>query len=277
MSKYSWSIISGDFGLYIPLFDQNQYYHIFDKNIAISPFKYRILTPLLANFLPFELVINFYLLNIFFMYCTIIVYYFYLKSFDFLPIESAIGISIFLVSHVVLYNFFLPMTDSLTHLFLISCFYLLRIRKQKFIPIILFLALFNHESIVVFFPVWFIHSKNKKLVLFLVLLFLLELFCLRIFLGFQFGATKFYLSYLLHNFLTEILFIGQTFLFIWIGFWNIQKNSWLKKSTIELIVILPLCFLATHTGRLLFLIHPVLIPLYLFFIKNDNKNKINIK
>jgi len=267
IAKYSWSIISGDYGPFIPTFDFKQYVNLAENKPAISPWKYRMLTPFLASLLPFETVINFFVLNLGITTITIVLYYNYLKTFNFTQEQSMIGVSIFIVSQMVLYNFFFPMADSMTHALLIAGCYLIRKEKQYWPIVILCVGVGNHEMILVLLPIIIIHAKQPKKISIFCGIPIMFLIILRMYAGFSFGATGIYLDLLLKNGITTLLFVGQTFLFVWFGIYNAKKDRWLWKSYSMLIIILPMTLLASHIARILFLLHPVLIPSYLYFLK----------
>ncbi|MFW9988343.1 MAG: hypothetical protein ACFFC3_06790 [Candidatus Odinarchaeota archaeon] len=89
-----------------------------------DPFCYRILTPILAWLLPFELSINFQIVTYISLFLTGIFLYHILKlRFD--RILAITGITLFYcfqyVTPYLFYNFWLP--DALSYLFIVLCFF----------------------------------------------------------------------------------------------------------------------------------------------------------
>ena len=273
MSKYAWSIINGDFGAYIPTGDSKEYLNISNGQSVDAPWKYRILTPLIIRFIPLNHILAFYIFNLVITVITAFIFYLYLKNLDFDKNLSLLGTLLFLVSHVVLYYYFLPLVDPLNELLIISGFYLSKNDKADLIPIIILIGMFNHETIFILVPIYVIFSKNSlSALLFSVILGVLYIL-LRFALGFDLGNSLL-LDVLLKNGIGTLIFIFQTFLFIWLGLFNVFRHPWLKRPSPYLLLDVLLIPFATNSARVIFLMFPILIPAFLLFLSlPDNGHK----
>ncbi|KKN02381.1 hypothetical protein LCGC14_1118260 [marine sediment metagenome] len=275
VSKYSWAIISGDFGSYLPESDYLQYLMVAEEGItsnASAPFKYRILTPMLVMVLPFDTILGFYLINLLFIFIASIVFYFYLQTFDFSKELSLIGVILFVVSHSIFYNSFLPMVDALNYLFFALIFYLLRIKKEQFIPIVLMIGVLNHESILLLGITFVLFYRGRKIIAIIVYgMVLFEFFLIRFMVGFDLVriTTIVIPFYIELGILAIILFIGQTYLTTWIGVFYIRKDVFLRKASISYLPILLYMIIAIHLARIIFLTFPIMIPAFLYGLKEN--------
>ena len=273
MSKYAWSIINGDFGAYIPTGDSKEYLNITNGQSVDAPWKYRILTPLIIRFIPLNHILAYYSFNLCITIITAFIFYLYLKKLAFDKTLSLLGTVLFLVSHVVLYYYFLPLVDPLNELLIIIGFYLAKIDKADLIPVIIFIGMFNHETIFILVPIYVIFSKNNlSAILFSVILGILYIL-FRFALGFDLGNSLL-IDVLLKNGIGTLIFIFQTFLCVWLGLFNIFLHPWLKRASTYLLFDVLLIPFDTNSARVVFLMFPVLIPAFLlFFLLPENKLK----
>ena len=67
-----------------------------------APYTYRILTPLIVYLLPFDTVLGFIIVNLFSLYATSILFYYYLRKLEFGFGVSLVGVFLFLLNPIVL-------------------------------------------------------------------------------------------------------------------------------------------------------------------------------
>lgn len=137
----------------------------FKPKVAIAPFCYRILTPLIAWLLPFDLVVNFSIILFASFYLTGIILYYLLRDY-FCKIISFTGIILFYSLSGInyyFYNIWLP--DPLTYVFIVLCFWAIKDSKLKIYSLSLVLGVLTKEIVLFTIPVFLISEyfeNNNK-------------------------------------------------------------------------------------------------------------------
>jgi hypothetical protein len=123
----------GDFGdvmIYSKMLDVNNW------NVIEKPYRYRILTPLLASIIPFPesvasvfigkdvnssiIRFKFYIINFIGITLTGLFLFFFLTQLNFSNYESLIGILLFYISFPIIHFSGVPLVDPLSYFFIIS-------------------------------------------------------------------------------------------------------------------------------------------------------------
>lgn len=165
---------------WIHIQDVGEYIKMVEGEPAISPFRFRILTPFLVSLLvevshvapsltirsvellPFSTIEGFILVNFLFILLTSIIFYYFLQEFDFDKKTSLIGVLLFLSSLSVLMAGGIPLVDAGTYFFMLCGFYSI---KRKNIPLFLIftcLGILNKEIILLLAPVFLFVNLNYK-------------------------------------------------------------------------------------------------------------------
>lgn len=128
----------------------------------IAPFCWRILVPLIAFILPFELQTNFMLITFFSIWFTAIVIYYLLKQLKFDYKLSFLGVIIYFslgwVIKYVLFDFWL--VDALSFLFIVLIIYSIVIKNDFLFILFSMLGILTKETILFAIPLYY--SINAK-------------------------------------------------------------------------------------------------------------------
>ncbi len=128
----------------------------------IAPFCWRILVPLIAFILPFELQTNFILITFFSIWFTGIIIYYLLREYRFDRKLSFLGVMIFFslgwATKYILFDFWL--VDALTFLFVVLIIYSIVIKNDFYFTIFSVLGIFTKETILFAIPLYY--SMNAK-------------------------------------------------------------------------------------------------------------------
>jgi len=165
---------------WIHIQDVGEYIKMVEGEPAISPFRFRILTPFLVRLLVevshvapsltirsvklllFSTIEGFILVNFLFILLTAIIFYYFLQEFNFDKKTSLIGVLLFLSSLSVLMAGGIPFVDAGTYFFMLCGFYSI---KRKNIPLFLIFTCFgilNKEIALILAPVFLSGNLNFK-------------------------------------------------------------------------------------------------------------------
>lgn len=129
----------------------------------IAPFEYRILNPLLAKLLPFDLLINFTILSFIFLWLTGIITYFMLKKLEFSSQLALTGSLFFLslgwATRFNIYDFWL--TDPLAFLFIVATMHSIFAKKDLFFMLLLSIGVTAKENVIFVAPLYYTFNNKK--------------------------------------------------------------------------------------------------------------------
>lgn len=132
------------------------------KQTINAPYCYRILMPILCWLMPFDLTLNFQILTILCLFFTGLILYIILKAF-YSKILSLAGLTLFYSSHwtarFLIYDFWL--TDSITFLFILLCFFAIVKSNITLYCVSLFLGVLSKEIVLFTIPVLLISEYMK--------------------------------------------------------------------------------------------------------------------
>ena len=265
-------------------------------SLVDKPFRFRILTPLLVSFLPFETVIGFSIINITALVLTSIIFYFFLKKLGFSANQNLLGLIFFIYSPITIFLLQnICMVDFLLYFFFISALYSLLIEKRILFTIIMSIGLINKETILlvlIFYFFWELKINNKSFIHSCISTFLSSIIPLIVFvlirlsLG-DLGADYFNLNSIINilklhyqNFLINPFYpffqfylpFGMLWILSILGF-SKNKVEFLKILTVIVPFALFQVILAVSHGRLLFILFPIIIPLSIDFLRKLKLNK----
>lgn len=165
---------------WIHIQDVGEYIKMVEGEPAISPFRFRILTPFLVSLLvkvshvapslslrsvellPFSTIEGFILVNLLFILLTSIIFYYFLQEFDFDKKTSLIGVLLFLSSLSVLMAGGIPLVDAGTYFFMLCGFYSIKRKNSPLFLIFTCLGILNKEIILLLAPVFLFVNLNYK-------------------------------------------------------------------------------------------------------------------
>lgn len=131
----------------------------------IAPFEYRILNPLLAKFLPFDLLINFTILSFIALWLTGIITYFMLKTMGFSNQLALTGLLFFLsmgwATRFNIYDFWL--TDPLGFLFIVATMWSILAKKDLLFLLLLAIGVIAKENVIFVAPLYYTLNSKKLL------------------------------------------------------------------------------------------------------------------
>jgi hypothetical protein len=293
---YSISSTWGDSSAYIEMvINSNQY--------MISPYKYRILTPFLAK--PIYYLLNFlkpsndrstnaiysiFAVNVFFYFCTGFLFYIFLYHIlKFNIFISFIGTILYFIGTPIFEMLHFPLVDLGSLFFSLLIFYSIKKNNKLLFLITSSLGIFAKEILIfsslAYFIEYFKFKLNKENIqtllisCFPVFVFIIQH---KIFGGaaieanYGYNLLKLEIPGYALNRLSNIKTVGIffinifiTFNFIWLGLLNIKKNDFLTRQMffIGFFVMLAIFFFSSRIDRILYIIFPIIIPLYLRFFK----------
>jgi len=146
--------------------DQHKYMFMASHNpldFHIAPFGWRVLNPLLAKMLPFDLATNFSILCFAGLWLTAIVLYFVLRRMELSGPLALAGLLFFLglgwATRLNLYDFWL--TDPLAFLFAVGSFWSILAGRDVLFAILLALGVTAKESVVFVAPLYYtFHART---------------------------------------------------------------------------------------------------------------------
>ena len=292
-----WSIFFYFYSPLIPIKDAFYYKKMaetpFDPNI-MAPFCFRILTPLIAYFIPFDSGNSFFYTNFVIFILTAMLFYYFLKRLNFNKKYSILGEIIFtagsITSIYLIHNFI--MVDQLNQLlFLLGCYFLISKKTFKsyytdiFFMLILAVGVLNKETILFLIPIYFILKSGpiyKKISMSILISCpaILIFTILRLFIPYSGTYEELWFLFHIENLQSTLYNIFLTFGPLWfMAFFNFDcKNKFLRYSYWILPLFIFQIILASNIFRLIFLSFPIVIPLALLEFKKYNKefNKIPI-
>jgi len=129
----------------------------------LAPFEYRILNPLLASVLPFDLAINFTILTLFGLSASGVICYYMLKTAGFSKAMSLTGLLLYFslgwASRFNIHDFWL--TDPLSYIFIAAIMWSILAKKDLFFLALLTIGVTIRESVLFIAPLYYtIHTKK---------------------------------------------------------------------------------------------------------------------
>jgi len=286
-SSFGFGDVARDGGIYLNMsYDPIHYSYVHE-----APYEFRLLTPSLVYLLPFNHENSFLIITLAALILTSFIFYHFLKKLGFNFLLRFIGITIFMVSPVFIYEIkqFL-LIDPISWLVWILALYLLLIKNYHVYFLVLIFGIFSKETILLTIPLFvyiLINEYGLKKAFFrsiplipIILLFLL----------FRNFIDPIGQNYISINYIVQIMLYHTSQLFgifriilmtllpfgiIWLIFFYYFKsvnNSFIKNSYILLPFILAQLFIVTTIDRVIFIAFPILIPVFLFFIYDKNIN-----
>jgi len=286
----------GDFGdvtIYTKMLDIQTW------NTIEKPYRYRILTPLLASLIPFPESISkiftsndnkssiirfkFYIINFIALSLTGIFLFLFLKHLNFSVYESLLGIFLFYISFPIIHFGGVPLVDPLSYFFIISSLYTFINKKYLISCLLIILGFLNKETTVLVLICSFLLPFNKKEKILAILVSLPGILWYSIFrfiisptnIGYNYGFSQAVSA--IYNTFTKpgiIIFLSDFFFYLgfllFFAFIGFKKNKSLEwKSLFYLIfIILPIpIFIGANLGRIWFYSFPALIPFSLLGIR----------
>jgi len=274
-----------------------------DIGIAIPPYKYRILPPLIvktiSSIVKISVEMSFVLMNIIVVFLAAIFFnIFLLKDLKFSRLLSFVGGILFVSSVSVTRTLPFPMLDPISMFFSILIFISV-IRKNPYLFLFSAIAgVMSKEILVIAALMWFIETlqfrdKTKLLTNIAICLIPLIVF---ISIRIGFGGSAFEVEYGHNIFKGEfpalwkrltnidgifyiVRMVFLSFSFLWLGLVNVGKTNFFKRHIIIIpIVILAPVLLSARITRPLGILFPIVIPLFLmFFEEYSKKGNSNIK
>ncbi|MBN2421634.1 hypothetical protein JXB41_00280 [Candidatus Woesearchaeota archaeon] len=246
--------------------------------------KYRILTPLLVKFLPFNVHINFFILNSFFVISTTIVFFYYLKKLGFSRIIAFIGVLLFLLNPSTHYLVWVK-ADAIS-IFLQTLFFYLMLINAHFMWLCLVCVIGALNKIQILFCPVFYFLQKKKLVRtgLLIALIIITVYLIKFNLGgTEVGDPIFYANlkdnwFGLRMLLTRpyyLLIVIIIYSSIWIFALKNYKIAprFVKKAFPLIFLILAQLFIGNSVFRYMLYAYNILIPSALMEIKTLEKNR----
>jgi len=132
-------------------------------NFFIAPFCWRILVPLLASLLPFEISYNFVLINFIALWASAVILYFLFRKMSFSKYLSFSGMLFFFslgwIARYNIYNFWL--VDSMLYLFLTILLWALFADRNILFSFLLMIGVMVKESILFVAPLYYTFRAIK--------------------------------------------------------------------------------------------------------------------
>ena len=129
----------------------------------IAPFEYRILNPLLATILPFDLLINFTILSFIALWLTGIITYYMLKTMGFSNQLALTGMLFFLslgwATRFNIYDFWL--TDPIGFLFTIAVMWSIFAKKDLLFLLLLAIGITGKENVIFVAPLYYTFNTKE--------------------------------------------------------------------------------------------------------------------
>jgi hypothetical protein len=135
------------------------------SNLHIAPFEYRILNPLLAKFLPFDLIINFTILSFTALWLTGIITYFMLRTMGFSIPLAFTGLLFFLslgwATRYNIWDFWL--SDPMGFLFIVAAIWSIFAKKDLIFLLLLAIGVSAKENVIFVAPLYYTFNAKKML------------------------------------------------------------------------------------------------------------------
>jgi len=232
--------------------------------------------------------INF--ISIFF--AAILMYYYLKKSFNFNPLISLIGGIFFITSLIVLRTSNFPMSEPFACLISMLLFITLYNRNYFYYICVSLVGIASRDIFLFSAVLLFFNTNFNNKVSFLkglllssipAIFYLLQRFYMNESISFEITMGRdllkdpFVIQGLviftnLDNFIYFILRLGLTFGVFWLGIYHIRRNNFLFRSSsaILFLIIINLLFVGNGSGitRHVGVMFPVIIPLFLYFVKD---------
>ena len=133
------------------------------SDLRYAPFEYRILNPLLAKLLPFDLLTNFTVLSFTALWLTGIITYFMLRTMGFSTPLAFIGLLFYLSSGWAtkynIYDFWL--TDPLGFLFIVATMWSIFAKKDLYFLLLLAVGVTAKENVIFVAPLYYTFNSKK--------------------------------------------------------------------------------------------------------------------
>lgn len=147
---------SPDVRAYVTLVD------VFRRNASFGDvgvcFRNRILTPMLASFLPFDAYTSLQIVNFFFCIGTAVILFKYLKLFEFSDSNSLLGVIFFTFSFPYMYYGRVPLTDISALFFTILLLYMIKRDYNIFLIFtIISLGVLTRETVIFTLPIYYVY------------------------------------------------------------------------------------------------------------------------
>lgn len=264
-------------------------------DLSIPPYKYRFLPTFLVKLISTLTGLNapksFVLMNVMFTILTSLLFTYYLiNHLNFSKLLSLIGGILFITMVTNTRTIPFPLLEPASLFF---CMLIFLAVKTKNIPLFILSSLggIATKEILMFSAIlWFVTNLSTKSKISLVKNILISSIpiigfisiraslggsILEVNFGYNILAGEFPKYYLrLFNIKRLIVILADIFLafsFLWAGLVNIRKNRFLQKSAVIVpIVIIATFLLSGRIERILGVLFPVIIPMFLFFFKKDN-------
>lgn len=267
----------------------------------VAPYKYRLLTPILARGIYIALdvirpdaydstkaIYSILAINVLFFIATGLLFNKYLRDvLDFGEITSVIGVALFISGTSITKILLFPLIDMSSLFFSLLIFYAV---KKKYYTLFLFASLFGifakevlvFAAIALFIDRFDIRNmrtnfKYIPLALFPAIIYVVQHLLLggaAVEVNYSYDLLKLELPKYAFDRLSslQLMFIFAfnvfiTFNIMWLGILNIKKNDFLTKQLLSVgpFVIVSIFFFSTRIERPLFIIFPLVIPLFLRF------------
>lgn len=265
-----------------------------------APFTYRVLTPLIVYLLPFEHLTGFIIVNIFFLFATSLLFFYYLRKSNFSFLVSIIGLFFFMLSPTTIFMMAsICQVEVLMWFMLLLAFYAILCNNDKLYVLALLIGVMNKETVLIIIPLYFLNKLKSngsllhsiKSTIITALPALIAFMLIRLYFGLsgtynsipyysiefvkfilkeylQLGvADPYYQLFGIHSPLCVPYFIYVTFGSLWLFMlFNLKHidNNFLKNS----LYLIPFIFLQLIIGidirRILFIAFPIIIPIALY-------------
>lgn len=239
------------------------------------PYSYRPLTPFFASLLPWDLMVNFAVVNFIFVVLSYGMLYLYLKEFGFTPRGRYVGMLLYAVSFPMQMYMSIPLSDAGGMLFLFGGVYFIK-RQSQWIYIIAPLSVLARETNLVLVLIYFMQKNNWKRLISLGMLFsFLVHYLMRQFMSptqpyawvmstYNWPRIDAYLSWLYGiGGMWACLLYAWARRDVWLPEWK-KKGYWhfIVTSSIPLGGLLVYSWFVTYfDSRYVMMLYPVLIPL----------------
>lgn len=282
-----WKFMSGDSRYYIAQTTNPKY--------SIAPYRYRILSPFLASsisgLLGTSINQSFTLINIIATFAASVVFTLYLKELGFRKNTTIIGGILFLTMSPTAHTVTYPLLEPTSFFFSALIFYSVLKRNMLLFLIGSCLGIMTKEILLFSSILWLMCNLQIKggmrhivgnvliavvpVVTFGFLRTILGGSPLEVNYGYNVLSGEFPLTYarrfLSLNGTTELMIkVFLTFNFLWLGLFNLRRNEFILRSSVVIpTVILAAALLSSHIIRVIAIIFPVVIPLFLMFFINS--------
>jgi len=279
------------------------YYLLQSENLSlsISPYKYRILPTSIAlgihKLTGLPLALSYVLMNILFVYLIGIVFtYFCKRCFGFSNNLSLLGGILAITCVGITRTLPFPMLEAVEYFFFLLLILILKIKNNYLYFLSSICCVLSKELLIMVGFLYFVNNysiaKNDKFTFVKTLLFSLTPFIVfsgvRVLLGgapielnygFNILAGEFptygLRLFSIRGLVSLSIRIFLSFSFLWFGLLNIRRDRFLYINTIYALplIIIPTIFLSSRISRVIGVLFPLIIVLFLFFFKKDDSLK----